>query len=78
MTKKKPLLTKSVPESQTVTVHSVTLRNLAMHTEAPIAAQPDPAILRITGLLAQLTPANRQLAENIIRCVLNDQLDDDV
>lgn len=65
------------PMSLVIMVHSATLSNLAMHAEAPAAAPPNPVILRITGLLAQLTPANRQLAENIIRCVLNDQLDDD-
>lgn len=73
MTKKKPLPTKSVPESQAVIVHSATLRNRAMHTETPAAAQPDPAIMRITGLLAQLTPANRLLVANIIRAILDEQ-----
>ncbi|WP_093560892.1 hypothetical protein [Pseudoduganella namucuonensis] len=73
MTKKKPLYTTPIPESQAVIVHSATLRNQAMHTEAPAVAQPDPAILRITGLLAQLTPANRQLAANIIRAILDEQ-----
>ncbi|WP_143133463.1 hypothetical protein [Pseudoduganella namucuonensis] len=73
MTKKKTLTTNPVPESQAVTVHSATLRNQAMHTEAPAAVLPDAAILRITGLLAQLTPANRQLATNIIRAILEEQ-----
>ncbi|MRV73555.1 hypothetical protein GJ700_17725 [Duganella sp. FT92W] len=73
MTKKKPLPTKSEQERPAVTVHSAALRNRAMHTEAPSTAQPDVAVLRIAGMLAQLSPANRQLAEKIIRCVLDEQ-----
>lgn len=73
MTKKKPLPTKSAQERPAVKVHTAILRNQAMHTEAPEAAVPDAAILRITGLLAQLSPANRHLAENLIRAIVDEQ-----
>lgn len=73
MTNKKPISTTPARVCQTSKVTAAALQNLALQPDIAALAQYDKAFLPIVELLAQLSLANLQLAENIIRCILNEQ-----
>lgn len=76
MTKENPLSTKPLHEHKAVTVDAATLRNLALQSETFSSTPHEEAVLSIVELLAQLSPTNMQLAENIVRCIHDAQIDE--
>jgi hypothetical protein len=72
MTKETPLATKP----QMVTLDAATLRNLALQSETSSLTPHEEAALSIVELLARLSPTNMQLAEDIVRCIHDAQLDE--
>ena len=69
MTKEEPLSTIPLHSDKPVPVDAATLRNLALQSEAYSSVQHEETVVSIVELLAQLSPANIQLAKNIVRCI---------
>jgi hypothetical protein len=74
MTKEKPLSAKPLHGNKAVTVDAATLRNLALQSETSSSTPHEEAVSSIVELLAQLSPTNMQLAENIVRCIYDSQV----
>lgn len=73
MTNKKPIAATPARMQQVTKLDAATLQNLSLQADIEPMAQHDKALLPIVELLAQLSPANLQLAENIVRYILDEQ-----